>query len=149
VASGTAPLSYQWKRNNVNVPGGTSATLNLNGVASGDAGSYTCTVGNSAGSVTSSAATLTVNAAPVVPTIRILTPPKFSLEHVRAVTAALEQQYQAIVGHSDYAFDLEKALYGSPAIDLAHCSLYTSTTWDIAASRHRVHLFCIICYMLS
>jgi hypothetical protein len=33
-----------------------------------------------------------------------------------------------------YIVDLEKALYGSPAIDLAHCSLYTSTTWDIAAS---------------
>jgi thiamine kinase-like enzyme len=27
--------------------------------------------------------------------------------------------------------DLEKTLYGSPAIDLAHCSLVTSTTWDI------------------
>lgn len=26
--------------------------------------------------------------------------------------------------------DLEKALYGAPAIDLAHASLYTSTTWD-------------------
>lgn len=30
--------------------------------------------------------------------------------------------------------DIEKALYGAPAIDLAHCSLYTSTTWDVAAS---------------
>jgi aminoglycoside phosphotransferase (APT) family kinase protein len=27
--------------------------------------------------------------------------------------------------------DLEKALYGSPAIDLAHATLPTSTTWDI------------------
>lgn len=27
--------------------------------------------------------------------------------------------------------DIEKSLYGSPAIDLAHCTLYTSTTWDI------------------
>jgi phosphotransferase family enzyme len=27
--------------------------------------------------------------------------------------------------------DLEKALYGSPAIDLAHCTLPTSTTWDL------------------
>jgi hypothetical protein len=26
--------------------------------------------------------------------------------------------------------DLEKALYGSPAIDLAHASVYTSTMWD-------------------
>ncbi len=30
--------------------------------------------------------------------------------------------------------DLEKALYGSPAIDLAHCSLPTSTTWDLYRS---------------
>ena len=27
--------------------------------------------------------------------------------------------------------DLEKALYGSPAVDLAHATLYTSTTWDV------------------
>ncbi len=27
--------------------------------------------------------------------------------------------------------DLEKALYGSPAIDLAHCTLPTSTSWDL------------------
>ncbi len=33
-----------------------------------------------------------------------------------------------------FIVDLEKGLYGSPAIDLAHCTLYTSTTWDIAAS---------------
>lgn len=26
--------------------------------------------------------------------------------------------------------DLEKALYGSPAVDLAHASIYTSTMWD-------------------
>ena len=30
-----------------------------------------------------------------------------------------------------FIVDLEKALYGSPAIDLAHATLYTSTTWDI------------------
>lgn len=41
-----------------------------------------------------------------------------------------------IIDRTGRAFivDLEKALYGSPAIDLAHCSLYTSTTWDIAAN---------------
>ena len=27
--------------------------------------------------------------------------------------------------------DLEKALYGSPAIDLAHATVYSSTTWDL------------------
>jgi len=30
-----------------------------------------------------------------------------------------------------YCVDLEKAVYGSPAVDLAHTTLYTSTTWDI------------------
>lgn len=30
--------------------------------------------------------------------------------------------------------DLEKALYGAPAIDLAHASVYTSTTWDVATA---------------
>jgi hypothetical protein len=30
--------------------------------------------------------------------------------------------------------DLEKMLYGSPAVDLAHHSLYTSTTWDVDAA---------------
>ena len=30
-----------------------------------------------------------------------------------------------------YFVDLERALYGSPAIDLAHATIYTSTTWPI------------------
>lgn len=29
-----------------------------------------------------------------------------------------------------FCVDLEKAVYGSPAVDLAHTTLYTSTTWD-------------------
>lgn len=33
-----------------------------------------------------------------------------------------------------FIVDLEKALYGAPAIDLAHCTLYTSTTWDVEAA---------------
>ena len=32
--------------------------------------------------------------------------------------------------HQAVFVDLEKALYGAPAIDLAHASLYTSTMWD-------------------
>jgi len=68
VASGTAPLTYQWKLGGVNVSGGTSATLNISSVTTGQAGVYTCVVANSAGSATSSAATLTVNAV-VAPTI--------------------------------------------------------------------------------
>ena len=68
-ASGTAPLSYQWRLNGANLTGATSATLSLTGVTAGQAGSYTCVVTNVAGSATSSAATLTVNPAPVAPSI--------------------------------------------------------------------------------
>ncbi len=32
-----------------------------------------------------------------------------------------------------FIVDLEKALYGAPAVDLAHATLYTSTTWDVEA----------------
>jgi len=63
-ASGTNPLSYQWRRNGVNVSGGTAATLVIANVQSGHAGTYTCVVTNVAGSVTSNPATLTLNTTP-------------------------------------------------------------------------------------
>ena len=68
-ASGTAPLTYQWRRSGTNLIGSTSATLNLTSVTTNQAGSYTCVVSNSVGSATSSAATLTVNPAAVSPAI--------------------------------------------------------------------------------
>jgi hypothetical protein len=60
-ASGSAPLTYRWKRGATSV-GSDSATLSIANAQAGDAGSYTCTVGNSAGTAISRAATLTVNA---------------------------------------------------------------------------------------
>jgi len=68
-ANGTAPLTYQWRRNGANLAGATSATLNLTGVTTNQAGSYTVVVNNSVGTATSSAAVLTVNPAPVAPSI--------------------------------------------------------------------------------
>ena len=35
--------------------------------------------------------------------------------------------------------DLEKALYGSPAVDVAHASLYTSTMWDADCAAALTH----------
>ena len=61
-ASGTVPLTYQWLKNGVAISGATSATHSIATVATTDAGSYTVTITNAAGSVTSSAATLTVQA---------------------------------------------------------------------------------------
>jgi hypothetical protein len=66
VASGTAPLTYQWKKGTTSITGATLASYTISSVQTTDAGSYTVTVTNSAGSVTSSAATLTVSSAPSI-----------------------------------------------------------------------------------
>ena len=62
ITTGTAPLSYQWKKGSVNI-GTNSAVANLtiSNAQAANAGSYTVTVSNSVGSVTSIPATLTVN----------------------------------------------------------------------------------------
>jgi len=61
-ASGTAPLSYQWRKDGVAISGATSSTYSIGSTSTSDAGSYTVVVANSAGSATSNAATLTVTA---------------------------------------------------------------------------------------
>ncbi|HEY8995861.1 MAG TPA: immunoglobulin domain-containing protein, partial [Lacunisphaera sp.] len=68
-ASGTAPLSYQWRKDGNNISGATSATYSITSTVTGDAGAYSVVVTNSAGSATSNDATLTVNAAAVAPSI--------------------------------------------------------------------------------
>jgi YVTN family beta-propeller protein len=66
-ATSTVPLSYQWRKEGVNVPSATNATLTLNNVQTNQAGNYTAVVSNFVGSVTSSVATLTVAALTVNP----------------------------------------------------------------------------------
>ena len=64
VATGTAPLAYQWSKNGATIGGATNSSYTTPATVSGDNGStFTVTVSNVAGSKTSSAATLTVNAA--------------------------------------------------------------------------------------
>ena len=62
-ARGSAPLSYQWKKDGVDLPGANSDILFISNVQTAQSGSYTCVVTNSVAAVTSPAATLTVLAA--------------------------------------------------------------------------------------
>jgi sugar lactone lactonase YvrE len=64
--AGTEPFTYQWRRNGVAIEGATGASLALSAVQAAAAGSYTVTITNAAGSVTSAAGVLTVNTAPVI-----------------------------------------------------------------------------------
>jgi hypothetical protein len=69
-AAGTAPLSYQWRKNGANISGATSSSYTTPATTTADSGStFSVVVTNSAGSATSNNATLTVNAAAVAPSI--------------------------------------------------------------------------------
>ncbi len=60
--NGTAPFSYQWMRNGTNISGATSSTYTTPATVWTDGGAkFTVLVSNSAGSVTSAPATLTVD----------------------------------------------------------------------------------------
>jgi Cep192 domain 4 len=63
-AIGTAPLTYQWRMNGAAIKGATSSSYTTPATTTSENGSqFTVVVSNSAGSATSSAAVLTVNAA--------------------------------------------------------------------------------------
>ena len=63
VATGTAPLSYQWQKNGINISGATAASYTTPATTIVDSGAkFTVVVTNAAGSVTSNSATLTVTA---------------------------------------------------------------------------------------
>ncbi|HEX2854974.1 MAG TPA: immunoglobulin domain-containing protein [Opitutaceae bacterium] len=63
MATGTATLTYQWRKNGVAVPGATSALLTLVNVQTADVASYDVVVRNAVGSTTSSFTPLTIVAA--------------------------------------------------------------------------------------
>ena len=69
-ANGTAPLSYQWRKNGANITGANSSSYTTPATTTADSGStFSVVVTNSAGNATSNNATLTVNAAAVAPSI--------------------------------------------------------------------------------
>lgn len=59
-ASGSAPLSYQWKHGGALLSGETNASLTITNVQAGHTGGYTVTVTNAAGSALSETVVLTV-----------------------------------------------------------------------------------------
>ena len=70
-ATGTSAISYQWKKNGVNlvdggdISGAQTDTLTLQSISDPDAGDYTCTITNDSGNETSDAAQLIVLGIPV------------------------------------------------------------------------------------
>ena len=72
VASGTAPLNYQWRKAGVALTGNssaTTATLSIAGATSADSGSYDVVITNALGSTTSAAITLNISVIPPDPVL--------------------------------------------------------------------------------
>jgi alpha-tubulin suppressor-like RCC1 family protein len=65
-ATGSEPVTYQWKRNSTNLPAATNATYIIPSVATNQSGSYTVTLVNPVSTITSTAAVLTVFAPPEI-----------------------------------------------------------------------------------
>lgn len=69
-ATSFTPLTYQWGREGMDLPGATNATLTLTNVAQSDAGRFVVLVRNTAGSVLSQEVLLTVLPVPPVITLQ-------------------------------------------------------------------------------
>ena len=126
-ASGTAPLSYQWKKDGATVAGATAASLALASAATTDAGSYTVTITNAYGTVTSAAATITVTTATVPATITA-SPASTTVNAGQSATFAV-----AAFGSAPLSYQWQKdgaALAGATAATLA---LTTVTAADAAS----------------
>ena len=126
-ATGTAPLTYQWRKSATPIFGATSATLTLDAVALFDAGTYSVVVTNAAGAATSTAATLAVNPASVAPAITAA-PGAVTVDDgqlasfsvTAAGTAPLTYQWQkngtALAGATSATFSLARAAAGDAGI---------------------------------
>lgn len=68
IATGTPTPTYQWRKNSTNITGATGSTFSISPTEAADAGNYDVVITNAAGSVTSSAAALTVLTVPAITT---------------------------------------------------------------------------------
>jgi hypothetical protein len=117
VASGSAPFSFQWKKDGVVLVGATASTLGLASAQPVDAGAYSVDVTNAAGSATSGSATLAVVVPPVITTqpvgFEVIQGQPANLHVVATGTAPLTYQWKkggtALPGATASSFSLASA----------------------------------------
>jgi hypothetical protein len=120
VATGTAPISYQWMKGGVNIEGATAATYTLNTAGSADSGAYTVKVSNMVNTVTSTAANLVVAGPPAI------TAQPVALKIVAGATGTLSAKVRSTV---QFTYQWRKN-----GAAIAAGTLYTGQAGTVAAS---------------
>ncbi|HWI58095.1 MAG TPA: immunoglobulin domain-containing protein, partial [Bacillota bacterium] len=121
--TGSAPLSFQWRSNGVNlansarISGSTTATLSIASVQPADAADYSVLVTNAAGAIASVVATLTVRVPPT-----ITTPPAS-----RNVNAGTDVSFSATAAGTQ-PLSYQWLFNASPLVDGAQLSGTTTPT---------------------
>ena len=146
-ASGSPAPTYQWSKDGAQISGATSAFLSVTNVSS-DA-TYTVVVANSAGSVTSRAASLKVLGQPAAP---VASPPPATTEPVGvAPSFAMQPISQAVVEGSAVTFSITAlgtptpslqwrrngshlAGSNSPTLQLSNVAKSEEGTYDVVAT---------------
>ena len=76
-ATGTAPLTYQWRKDAINIPGANSASHTIPAAHASDEGSYSALIMNAAGSAASAAVQLRITVTPFLAAPRVRPDLKF------------------------------------------------------------------------
>ena len=124
-ATGNGPLTYQWKKNGTDIEGVTTSSHTTDATVLADSGAvFTVVVTNSAGSVTSSGAALTVNAAPPAitaqPTAQTITAGQTATFSVTATgTGTLSYQWKKNGTNITGGMGATTSIYTTPAMGFA------------------------------
>jgi hypothetical protein len=138
-ASGTAPLSYQWKKDGIVINGATNASYSLTNAQTDDAGTYTVVVTNAFGNVTSSGAVLTVNTGPTAwlsnLSVRTTMAANQTLFVGVSVAGGAEDVLVRGAGPALAPFGLTN-LMADPRLDLysGQTKIYSNDNWDASLS---------------
>ena len=132
--------SYQWKLNGTPIPGATSSTYSISSAASGNAGNYTVSITNGAGSVTSSVAIVTVGSLSIASnpaSLSLLTTQTGSFSVSAAGQSPFTYQWYQIPSGGSTGVAISGATssnYTTPAVDTSYSGAqYYATVTDSCA----------------
>lgn len=136
-ASGSTPLAYQWKRGGADIAGATASTYTLAAATLADNGAaFSVSVSNSAGSVTSTAAALTVNAR-LVPASITSSPQSVTVAELQTVTLTVTAS-----GTAPFTYQWQRSADGATWTDIAGATADSYTTAQLvrtdSGTRYRV-----------